>query len=241
METTIVMLRWIHIAAGFTAFFIAPCAMLTRKGGDAHRRWGKIYFWAMAVMAFTAVIVAAYRPNIFLLLIAIFSFYMALTGYRVLFRKRPDKGQKANALDWVAASIMLIVGAALVGLGIFAPQVLRINPIISSVFGVTGIMFGGRDIQKFLLPSVQKNSWFFNHIGGMIGSYIAAVSAFSVVNFDFLPTVLRWLWPTMIGTPGIFIWINYYQKKFSKGADASQVATVRIRAKEERKAPVFAE
>lgn len=228
METTIDTLRWIHIAAGFTAFFIAPCAMLTRKGGDAHRRWGKIYFWSMAVMALTAIIVAAYRPNIFLLLIAIFSFYMALTGYRVLFRKRPDKGQKANALDWAAASIMLVVGAALVGLGFFAPQVLRINPIISSVFGVTGIMFGARDVQKFLRPSAQKNSWFFNHIGGMLGSYIAAVSAFSVVNFDFLPTVLRWLWPTMIGVPGIFIWINYYQKKFNKGAEASQVATVRI-------------
>jgi len=228
METTIDTLRWIHIAAGFIAFFIAPCAMLTRKGGDAHRRWGKIYFWSMAVMAFTAVIVAAYRPNIFLLLIAIFSFYMALTGYRVLFRKRPDRGQKANALDWAAASIMLIVGVALIGLGFLAPQVLRISPIISSVFGVTGIIFGGRDVQKFLRPLAQKNSWFFNHIGGMLGSYIAALSAFSVVNFDFLPTVVRWLWPTMIGTPGIFIWISYYQKKFRKGAEASQVATVRI-------------
>ena len=228
MAAIVEVLRWIHIAAGFTAFFIAPCAMLTRKGGDAHRRWGKIYFWAMAVMALTAMVVAAYRPNIFLLLIAIFSFYMALTGYRVLFRKRPDKGQKANALDWSAASIMLVVGVALIGLGFFAPQVLRISPIISSAFGVTGIIFGGRDVHKFLRPSAQKNSWFFNHMAGMLGSYIAAVSAFSVVNFDFLPTVVRWLWPTMIGTPGIFIWIKYYQKKFRKGAGASDVATVRI-------------
>ncbi len=58
----------------------------------------------------------------------------------------------------------------------------------------------------------------------MIGSYIAAVTAFSVVNFYFLPTTLRWLWPTMIGTPAIAIWISYYKRRFSR--PKSEVAPV---------------
>ncbi len=53
-------------------------------------------------------------------------------------------------------------------------------------------------------------------MANMIGSYIAAVTAFSVVNFHVLPTTLRWLWPTMIGTPLITIWITYYKRRFNR-------------------------
>ena len=88
METLITPLRWMHIAAGTLALFVAPAAMLTVKGGRAHRRWGKIYFWSMAVVAATALVLGLWRPQIFLALLAVFSFYMAFSGYRVLFRKR---------------------------------------------------------------------------------------------------------------------------------------------------------
>ena len=41
----------VHVAAGVLAFVMAPLALFTAKGGRAHRRWGKIYFWAMATVA----------------------------------------------------------------------------------------------------------------------------------------------------------------------------------------------
>src|SRR5712691_10750914 len=94
--------RWTHILAGFTAFFIAPVPLLTAKGGKTHRRWGKIYFWAMAVMAATAMVLALWRPNMFLAFIAVFSFYFAFRRYRVLSRKRL-LGQGPSPLDWAAA------------------------------------------------------------------------------------------------------------------------------------------
>jgi hypothetical protein len=50
-------------------------------------------------------------------------------------------------------------------------------------------------------------------MAGMLGSYIATVSAFSVVNFAFLPPAVRWLWPTAIGTPLITVWITYYKRR----------------------------
>ena len=74
----------VHVAAGTSAFVLAPLALITAKGGKAHRRWGKIYFWAMAVVAVTAMVMAIYRPILFLALVAIFSFYSAFVGYRVL-------------------------------------------------------------------------------------------------------------------------------------------------------------
>jgi hypothetical protein len=209
-------LRIVHISAGFTAFFVAPVALATLKGGKQHRRWGKVYFWMMAIVALTALVLSVYRPIPFLALVAVFSFYMAFSGYRVLFRKRPTEGQGAKPLDWTGSVLILTASVALIALAAFRPTPVwaRMAPV-ALVFGATGIFFGIRDILRFVRPQAEKNFWWFDHMGGMIGSYIAAVSAFSVVNLHFLPPVVRWLWPTFIGVPAILIWIRYYRQKFA--------------------------
>jgi len=51
------------------------------------------------------------------------------------------------------------------------------------------------------------------------------VSAFSVVNFTFLPTAVRWLWPTAIGVPMITLWITYYKARFRQSARSRVEAT----------------
>lgn len=217
METLVTALRWIHISAGTVALGLAPLAMLTVKGGRAHRLWGKIYFWAMAVVAATAVVIALWRPKIFLALLAVFSFYMAFSGYRALSRKRPMQGEKPTALDWTAALLTFAVGAAMAGLGLIRPgaawERLGVVPV---VFGMLGMILAGLDIGKFMRPPADRHAWWFAHMGGMLGSYIATVSAFSVVNFTFLPTAVRWLWPTVIGTPLIVVWIAYYRIRFRR-------------------------
>jgi hypothetical protein len=50
------------------------------KGGKGHRLWGNIFFRCMAIVAVTALVMAAYRPILFLALVAIFSFYAAFTA-----------------------------------------------------------------------------------------------------------------------------------------------------------------
>jgi len=221
MDALITPLRLIHITAGTIALVLAPLAMLTVKGGRAHRLWGKIYFWAMAVVAVTAVVLALWRPQIFLALLAVFSFYMAFSGYRALSRKRPLESQGAAALDWTAALVTLVVSAALVVLGLVRPgpawQRLGIVPV---VFGALGMLLAGLDIAKFVRPPADRNAWWFAHMRGMLGSYIATVSAFSVVNLAFLPITVRWLWPTVIGTPLIAVWVTYYRIRFRRAPAA---------------------
>ena len=221
MDSLITILRAIHIAAGTVALVLAPLAMLTVKGGRAHRRWGKIYFWSMAVVATTAVVLALWRPQIFLALLAVFSFYMAFTGYRVLSRKRPAQGERATLLDWTAVLVTFATSAALTVLGLVRPgpswERLGIVPV---VFGVLGMVLAGVDLARFTRPPADPRAWWFAHMGGMLGSYIAAVSAFSVVNFTFLPTAPRWLWPTILGVPLISAWITYYKVRFRRLASA---------------------
>jgi uncharacterized membrane protein len=212
----ITTLRVVHIACGFSALFVAPVVLAVVKGGKQHRSWGKVYFWLMAAVTATALILSLYRPILFLTLVAVFSFYMAFSGYRVLFRKRPEHGEKAGMIDWAGAGLMLSAGVLLIVLGTVQPAPLWTRLwAVAIVFGITGIFFGVRDIQSFLRRPADKNFWWYHHMGGMIGSYIAAVSAFSVVNFRFLPTSVRWLWPSAIGIPAILIWIRYYRRKFS--------------------------
>jgi len=225
MDAALATVRFIHVGAGIIALFVAPGAMLTVKGGRAHRRCGKVYFWMMAVVALNAVILAVRQPNVFLLLLAVFSFYQALAGYRVLFRKRPGAGERATVLDWGAALLTLLASAAMIVLGIVRPGPLweRVGAV-AVVFGLLGVVLAGSAIWKFVRPPEDRNAWWFDHMAGMLGSYIATVSAFSVVNFTFLPPVVRWLWPTAVGVPVIVLWIRYYRLRFQRTARPASAA-----------------
>jgi len=223
MDALIAGIRGVHMIAGMLALFVAPGAMLTAKGGRAHRRWGKLYFWSMLVVALTAVLLALWRPIIFLALLALFSFYMAFAGYRALSRQRPAQGETATALDWAAAMVTLIASAGMIVMGLTTGVAIRQQlGVVPIVFGALGVVLAGNDLRKFLRPPADPAAWWFSHMGGMLGSYIATVSAFSVVNFTVLPVTVRWLWPTLVGVPVIIAWISYYRLRFrSKGASTA--------------------
>lgn len=215
----------IHIIFGGLALLVAPGAMITRKGGTWHRRWGTVYFWSMATVAASAVALSLLRPGLFLLLVAVFSFYLALTGYRVLYRKTPR--ERANFLDWGAAMVMLAGGVALVGYGVLLLRTSSFG-MVAVVFGGIGLLLAITDIRAFLHPPADKRAWWFTHMGRMLAAYIATVSAFSVVNFHFLPTLVRWLWPAAVGLVGSYIWARHYRQKFSAASSARSEPVVRV-------------
>src|SRR5256886_13666831 len=128
--------------------------MLTAKGGRTHRRWGKVYFWAMAAVALTAVVLAVWRPVVFLALLAVFSFYSAFSGYRALFRKRPRDGAHASALDWTAAIVTFAASATLAVLGVLKPS----PPwegvgVVPGIFGRVGSVPSRPGLLEFLRPT----------------------------------------------------------------------------------------
>src|SRR5262245_13441519 len=200
----------IHVAFGTVALIVAPLAMITVKGGLWHPRWGKIYFWAMAGVALSATVTCWLRSGLFLFLIAIFSFYLALTGYSVLRRKKPQ--DKAGAVDWCAAVAVLLAGAGLLASGALATDAGERR--VRLVFGAISLLLGANDIRSFLRPPVRDRAWWFSHMTRFIAAYIATVTAFSVINFQFLPYIWRWLGPTAIGGIGIVLWRRYYARKF---------------------------
>jgi len=208
----------VHIAAGSGAFVLAPLALITAKGGKAHRLWGKIYFWCMAVVASTALVMAAYRPILFLALVAIFSFYAAFAAYRVLGQKAAWKGEPVvRGLDWGAAIFCFAASAVLALSGAIRPELVQNLRIPALVFGAIGMRISGRDMWGFIHPPAEKMFWWYAHLQGMIGSYIAAWTAFCVVTIGPLVHGAWWLWlvPVSIGVPAIIATTAYYKRKFA--------------------------
>jgi len=209
----------LHILAGFTALFAGAGAFVTKKGGYRHRRLGRVYVGSMALVSVSALALFVFDPNPsrqFLALVAVFSFYFVFSGYRVLSRKRPS--DSPAAIDWAATLLLVGAGFGLSALG--TTQLLSGVGFgtVMLVFGGIALGFGGNDIQQFRHGVSDPQAWFYGHLSRMAGGYIATVTAFSSVNFTFLPSVVSWLWPTLIGTPLIFLLVRRYRAQFSGGA-----------------------
>jgi uncharacterized membrane protein len=228
------ILLGLHIACGATAFVCAPVALATAKGGKAHRRWGKVYFWAMAGVAASALILSFALPIFFLAMVAVFSFYACFSAYRILYLKDLYKGGKPLLLDWLAALVTVGSSALLFAMGFLKPALMGVGviqiagrpvSIVSVVFGLIGVRLGWTSISTFTKPPATKMFWWFRHMQGMIGSYIAAMTAFSAVNLGpyFGAAWWVWLWPTIVGVPAIAIWTAYYEKKFAPRPKAASV------------------
>src|SRR5262249_23722902 len=101
MSNIFYILLVIHITAGFISLFSALFAMLSTKGQTKHRFFGKCFFYGMTTVFFTAVPLSLIKSNLFLFLIAIFSYYLALTGWRYAHNRN---GVPAK-LDWTISTI----------------------------------------------------------------------------------------------------------------------------------------
>ena len=213
----------IHIAAGASSFLFAPVALATAKGGKQHKLWGMVYLWSMGVVAATALPLALFFPVRFLALVAVFSFYFAFSGYRVLRLKELPRGGSAEPIDWIAGIVTFATSALLAWLSWFRPASIEVLPPVGVAFGFIGMVGSARQMLSFVRKPKEKMFWWYTHLGNFIGSYIAAWSAFSVVT---LARVIGnhwyvWLWPTIVGVPAIILTTAYYQRKFAPRAKAA--------------------
>ena len=103
------ILLTIHIAAGSIALLTAVVAIITAKGGRYHVLAGRVYAIAMTVIFLTALPLAILGASVFLLLIAVFSFYLVFAGWRFARNRRG----LPQPLDWCATGIMGVTGLAM--------------------------------------------------------------------------------------------------------------------------------
>ena len=192
----------IHILAGSVALVSAALALSTEKGKKFHVLIGKAYFWSMVIIFLTALPMSIITGNVFLFLIAIFSFYLAFSGMR--FAK--NRTGVPTRLDLIAVNFMFLSG---VGMWILAIIFFIDNDsqfITLIVFGFLALFLGYGDFQTFKDQTAIGKERIAKHLTNMMGATIAVVTAVLVVNPPTNPEWVWWILPTGLITPVIFWW-----------------------------------
>ena len=192
----------IHILAGIIALLCAALAVSSEKGKRLHVLSGRTYFWSMATIFLTAIPMSIISNNIFLFLIAIFSFYLAFAGMRFA---RNRKGV-ATTLDWIAVSLMILSGLGMWILAAIYFSNTNTQYIVLLIFGFLAIALGYADFKSHKNKSAIGKERISRHLTNMMGGTIAVVTAVLVVNPPFEPEWVWWVLPTVMITPLIFWW-----------------------------------
>ncbi|WP_431109426.1 DUF2306 domain-containing protein [Winogradskyella poriferorum] len=203
-----ILIYYVHAPLGGIALLSGGIALIAKKGNNVHKKSGKIFFFSMLFSAISAFIISV-LPNHespFLFSIGLFSTYFLISGLRSLKFKQKEIQLKT---DKIIAYLITLIGIAM----ILYPIVLysKLN-IILTVFGVVGIVFGLRDLKLYKDIRRLKKNWLKLHLGKMTGGYIAAVSAFFVVN-QILPGIWNWFVPGIVGSGYITYWMIKLNKK----------------------------
>ena len=191
-----------HIFAGCISLIAAVFAVVSSKGKQAHILAGRTYFWGMAVIFLTAIPMSISSSNVFLFLIAIFSFYLAYAGMRFA-RNRTGT---ANLFDWVAVGLMVFSGLAMWFLALVYFMNNNSQYITLTVFGFIAISLGYMDFRSYRNKSAIGKQRIARHLTNMLAGTIAVITAVLVTNLSIEPVFILWILPTVIITPIIFWW-----------------------------------
>lgn len=212
---------FVHIAAGSIALASMWIPLIARKGAALHRRVGWVFVAAMAIVAVTAVVLAGgrlfldSRPQarqfgVFLLYIAVLTAAAVSSGVRVL-RVKQRTAAHRHWWDLGLPGLLTVssAGVAVYGVAIGSP--------LFAAFSLLGLVSGVGSLRYWLRPPSTPMHWWFQHMNGMLGGCIAAVTAFFVINAGNLglPSLAAWLAPSVAGTIATTAWTRYYARTFS--------------------------
>jgi uncharacterized membrane protein len=219
MKTIVTSLLIIHVATGCIALLVGLIPMFAQKANRLHKRAGMVFVYCMCSVAVTALLLCLLQPfkmmRLFLTGIAVFSFYLTMTGWRATKQKKSGP----TAADRVLTYVTLAVSAAMTGFGVYLLMVRGVSffPILFTFFGVLTGVFARKDARQFGQPA-EKMGWFFQHLTRMGGAYIATFTAALVTNLDrVLPSnspewvmTVSWIAPSVVGGMLIARTVSYY-------------------------------
>jgi hypothetical protein len=205
----------LHIAGGSIALVTAAIALATSKGTRRHVYAGRVFSLGMLAVFLTALPMTVLKPNLFLLLIALFSFYLVLTGW---LRARDRSGTPGRA-DWIAPIAMVVTAVAMAVRAIGLMRAGDSMGIVLIVFGAIGGALAAGDLVGLRTRRHRGVERIAAHLTRMLAGTIAAVTAFTVVNVKLHPAFVVWLAPTVLLAPVIVYWnVRVRRGATSRGA-----------------------
>lgn len=227
------VVRVTHLLAGIAALGLFWVPAFTRKGGPVHRRSGRIYLWAMGVVVATAVPLSL----VFILrgdwVIGTFLGYLAVITFSALWGGRQAINHKADAAMFrtpghAALGVANAVAAIAILMLAWTAAPAGFVRILFTLFSIIGFSAAWETLQFFRRPPADRRWWWYQHFGGMIGSGIAAHTAFGVFGVRRLFPELQfgvwgllpWIGPSVVGTIAIVLLTRHYRRRFATPATA---------------------
>ncbi|MGU9938102.1 hypothetical protein ACNFNZ_05900 [Empedobacter brevis] len=211
MENLVKIIIYIHAFFGGIGLISGTVVMVIKKGNAIHKKMGKVFSVGMLVSSILSLVICAFphHHNSFLLMIGIFTIYMILMGNRILKYKRKNY---ENKLDKIISGTMFLISIVMIIYGLLP---LFSNHGIGILFLIFGFLGGFMSYRDFVLYNNPENykKWTMNHVGKMVGAYIASVTAFLVAGAGFGGNIYFWIVPSIIGTIYIFSWSKKLNKK----------------------------
>ena len=206
-------LLYLHILAGFISLGIAYFLLFIKKGNKRHKNLGIIYVYGMSTIFVTAIplsLLGEFNP--FLFVIAIFSFYLAFSGYR--------QGRDRNG---AREQIDKVLGVFITATSILFYSMAVSLYLIEDSMWITSVVFGsialGMGINDFRRMKIDERPDFYDrtnlHLNLMLAGTIATTTAFIVTLNPFSIDWLNWVAPTIVGTPII---IYFSRRELAKKA-----------------------
>jgi hypothetical protein len=209
----------LHVAAGATGLLTGLGSLLVQKGGANHVKSGILFYFAMLTVAVSSFILSVMHPNPFLFAIGVFTGYMTLTGRRYLTQKQKGLVNQTDNFEKILAMIMLVFS---IGFILFGGYLIIKEQYFGSVFvffGFISLRMVREDFNVIAQKMTAPTLWLRMHITRMTGAWIAAFTAFVVVNntkiTDLFPSnlslllnILMWVLPGVVGTFFIIYWLR---------------------------------
>lgn len=215
MDTTFKLFLILHIIGGSLGLLTGLFNILRTKGDKIHKLVGKVFYYSMFTAGVSSLVLSVLHPNYFLFMVGVFTLYMIITGTRYLALK--GNNTKPASIDWAVTVAMLIAGVVFSGIGIWQLVGGNFFGLVFLTFGFFGLRFARTDLKNYKGESAIKNFWLIGHLQRMTGGFIAALTAFLVVNAKYLPEqvpgYLYWLLPTILLTPVIVRWSRKMEVK----------------------------
>ena len=203
METAIKIAIYIHAFFGAIGLIAGSLSFMVKKGSKLHKKSGKWFTIGMLASSGLSVPIASMpgHENPFLVMIGLFTIYMVLVGNRSLrFKKRKTV---ANKIDWGISGLMALISVLMLAAGLLKSGEIA---VLFLFFGAIGLVLCLMDFNFLRNPHKTKTGWLVQHIGKIIGAYIASVTAFLVAGTH-LSGLAVWILPAVVGNTATIYWI----------------------------------
>lgn len=181
----------IHILAGGLSIVVGTIALAVTKGSSPHRKVGRLFVYAMVVMALTGAALAIVSAEEISLIAGLLTLYLVVTALTTVQTAAWTRGLDVAAMIFglALAFTSLAAGVTLVSIGVMTLDGLP-TPILFK-FGGIALLAGIGDVRRLRSGGLRGPRRLARHLWRMCFAFYVAVASFFLGQAQVFPEALQ--------------------------------------------------